>query len=196
MQAISKHSNFTQASLLKCSGFSAKIGLTLLFLVASLSSFAEETFPIPTNFYPVTEGVFRSGQPNAIEMKGLEKMGIKSILNLRQWHSDTTEAEGTNLQLSRVPMDAADVNDDNIVEALRILKTAEKPVLIHCWHGSDRTGAVVAMYRLIFENAPRETVLAELRKPEYGYHYNIYGNIERYIENVDIEAIRARVMAP
>ncbi|SET34567.1 tyrosine-protein phosphatase [Thorsellia anophelis] len=196
MQFYFKKMSFIQTSIVKLFSFKAQISLGVMMIMTSLPIWSEDSFPIPNNFYPVTEGIFRSGQPNALEMQGLEAMGIKSVLNLRQWHSDTNEAEGTNLQLSRVPMDAADVNDDNIVEALRILKTAEKPVLIHCWHGSDRTGAVVAMYRLVFEDTPREEVLAELRKPEYGYHYNIYANIERYIEHVDIDAIRARVMAP
>lgn len=169
--------------------------LTLLIAIQGLyaNTEAQAQTQLPDNFYPVSEGVFRSGQPSADNMQFLESSGFKSVLNLRQFHTDSSEAQGTQLQISRVPMDAAKINDDNIVKALKILKDAEKPVLIHCWHGSDRTGAVVAMYRLVFENAQKEDVIAELNQPKFGYHETVYPNIQRYLENVDIAAIKQRV---
>ncbi|VTR21330.1 Protein tyrosine/serine phosphatase [Serratia fonticola] len=74
-------------------------------------------------------------------------------------------------------INAAVINDDIVVAALREIRFALKPVLVHCWHGSDRTGLVVAMYRLVFENADKPAVLAELRKPEHGYHEKYYAGL-------------------
>jgi protein tyrosine/serine phosphatase len=43
-------------------------------------------------------------------------------------------------------------------------------VLLHCYHGSDRTGASVAMYRIIFENWSIENAVQEMKYGSYGYH--------------------------
>jgi protein tyrosine/serine phosphatase len=77
---------------------------------------------------------------------------------------------------------------------LRAIAQAEKPILIHCWHGSDRTGVVAAMYRMVFQNWPREQAIDEFVNGGFGYHASFYPNIERYLKRVDIEAIRRQVV--
>jgi tyrosine-protein phosphatase SIW14 len=149
----------------------------------------------PLNFHQVSAELYRSAQPNPTQMQSLQKRGIKTLLNLRQWHSDDSEAQDTNLVLRRVDMNAAVINDEKVVSALREIRFAQKPVLVHCWHGSDRTGLVVAMYRLVFENVSKASALAELRKPEYGYHENFYAGIVRYISSVDVSRIQKRVFS-
>jgi len=49
------------------------------------------------------------------------------------------------------------------------------------------------MYRIVFQNWSKSQAINELMKPEFGHHYNVYPNIVKYIENVDIEKIRAAV---
>lgn len=167
--------------------------LSVVLLVGSFAASANAT--IPGNYHQVSPELFRSSQPSAAQMQTLEQQGIKTVLNLRQWNDDNSEAKGTGLVLRRVAINAAVINDDVVVSALREIRFALKPVLVHCWHGSDRTGLVVAMYRLVFENADKPAVLAELRKPEHGYHENYYAGIARYIGDVDVSKIRQRVFA-
>ena len=62
--------------------------------------------------------MYRSAQPNHLQMQSLDRIGIRSVLNLRQWHSDADEAKGTGLILYRVPMNAAAINNDDVVIAL------------------------------------------------------------------------------
>ena len=100
------------------------------------------------NFYQLTDQVYRSQQPDDEEMRMLQAMGIRSVLNLREFHSDDDEARGTSLALYHVPVAAGDIDDRFVIEALRAIHLAEKPVLIHCWHGSDRTG-VVSSYNFV-----------------------------------------------
>lgn len=164
---------------------------TLLF--GSVTASAET--PLPQNFHQVSPELYRSAQPDAAQMRTFEQRGIKTVLNLRQWNNDDSEAKGTGLVLRRVSINAAVINDEKVVSALREIRVAQKPLLVHCWHGSDRTGLVVAMYRLVFENANKPQVLAELRQPEYGYHENFYGGIAAYISRVDVNQIRQRVFA-
>ncbi len=147
------------------------------------------------NFYRLDEQVYRSKQPDDEEMVALEAMGVRSILNLREYHSDQDDAEGTRLKLYHVPVNAGEIDDRFVVDALRAIAAAEKPILIHCWHGSDRTGVVAAMYRMVFQNWPRQQAIDEFINGGYGYHASFYPNIERYLETVDIEAVRRQVIS-
>ena len=148
------------------------------------------------NFYRLNDEVYRAKQPDDEQMRQLASMGMRSVLNLREYHSDDDEAEGTQLKLLHVPVNAGDIDDAFVVKALRSLRAAEKPVLIHCWHGSDRTGVVAAMYRMVFQDWPRDRAIDEFIHGGYGYHERFYPNIERYLQTVDVQAIRREVMAP
>jgi protein tyrosine/serine phosphatase len=147
------------------------------------------------NFYRLDEQVYRSKQPDDEEMAALEAMGVRSILNLREYHSDQDDAEGTRLKLYHVSVNAGEIDDRFVVDALRAIAAAEKPILVHCWHGSDRTGVVAAMYRMVFQNWPRQQAIDEFINGGYGYHASFYPNIERYLEKVNIDAIRRQVMS-
>lgn len=145
------------------------------------------------NFYRVSDELFRSRQPDDDDMPALQVMGIKSILNLREFHDDSEHANGYALELHRVPMNAGAINDEAMEQALMIIAQAKKPLLVHCWHGSDRTGAVVALYRMVFEGWPRERAIDEFVNGGYGYHESVYSEITTYLQNVDIERFKKRV---
>ncbi|SQI34896.1 Protein tyrosine/serine phosphatase [Leminorella richardii] len=146
------------------------------------------------NFYQIDDSLYRSGQPGVAQMKELEKRGVKSVLNLRNFHTDNDEAKGTSLALYHVPMEAGRFTELQVIEALKVIHRAPKPVLVHCWHGSDRTGLTVAMYRLVFQNWSKEDAIQELKQPEFGYHQWAYYNIIQYIEKVDVDSIRRQVI--
>jgi len=145
------------------------------------------------NFYKVDNGVFRSGQPSRQAFREMEQLGIKEVLNLRNYHNDNDEAEGTNLVLHRVAMSASSSEWDKLVKALQIINNRKGPIVIHCWHGSDRTGLIVALYRIVFQRWTKEDALNELENGGYGYHA-IYGNIKTFIRNLAIEDFRNEVM--
>ncbi len=153
--------------------------------------------PVPSrhleNFYKLDDKVYRSAQPGEEGFKELEQLGVRNVLSFRDYHAD--EAEGTSLKLFRVKMEAGEITDEKVVEALRIIKKANGPILIHCWHGSDRTGLVSAMYRIVFQNWSKEDAIDELMHGGYGYH-SLYKNIPKYIRKVDVEGIRKPVMIP
>lgn len=146
------------------------------------------------NFYQVSDDVYRSGQPSKDQMAQLEQQGIKSIINLRAMHSDRDEVDGTNLTSYWVRINAGNITDEKMISVLKLIKKSPKPVLIHCWHGSDRTGVTIAMYRLVFQNWSKQAAIDELMQPEYGHHYNYYPNIVQYLDNVDIDYIKAQVL--
>ncbi len=146
------------------------------------------------NFYKLDDRVYRSEQPDKKDFSELKTLGIRNVLNFREYHSDD-DGKDSGLKLYRVQMDAGDVTTANVVEALRIIRNAEGPVLIHCWHGSDRTGLISAMYRLVFQGWSKDDAIDELIHGGYGYH-SMYKNIPEFIRQSDIEGIRKQVFAP
>ena len=151
------------------------------------------------NFWQVTSEFYRAGQPTAHGFRELDDFGIRTVINLRQTVSDVSLAAGTGITLIRVPMKSRYVAENRgarIVKAMRALKAAmeEGPVMVHCHHGSDRTGVIVALWRVLYEGWSRQQALDELISGGYGYH-PIWANIPRYLRKVDLKDLRARVEA-
>ncbi len=147
------------------------------------------------NLYRITPTLYRSGQPSAAGMKNLESLGIRTVINLRATNSDDAEASGTSLRLQNTKILTWHITDAHVIEVMRILKKSENgPFLIHCNHGSDRTGLMTAMYRVLEQNWNAEDALAELVKGGYGFH-RIWSNIPRYLRKVSAEELRARINA-
>ena len=177
--------------------------LSLVFaLLVSVSTFGQSytakkiTIPGSTmdNVYEIDNNVYRSEQPTAADFKAMQKFGIHEVLNLRNRHSDVNEAKGTKIILYRVKMKAHHVTYEKIIEALRIIKNRKGPIVFHCHHGSDRTGVLCAMYRIVFQNIPKEEAIREMKEGGFGFH-RIYSNLTRLIQNADVEYIRQEVFA-
>lgn len=154
---------------------------------------ATPALPGVENAYCVSSTLYRSGQPDEEGFRIIEAAGIKSILNLREYHSDDDEAEGTSLKLIHYPVAAGKVNEQDIEAILKLLRRAPKPVLVHCWHGSDRTGIVVAAYRIIEQRHPVEAAEKEFTDDRFGHHEFWYGNLRKLLHNTDWKALRKRL---
>ena len=175
------------------------IGLLLstTFFIGATSRPAEWAQPISQegvpNLFKVTDHLYRSAQPSAAGMKNLESIGIRTVINLRAFHSDHAEVAGTALLNEELSVKTWHLEDEDVARVLRMLKdTARGPYLVHCQHGADRTGTMIAMYRIIFQGWSKEKAIDELVNGGYGFH-PIWKNILEYVQNVDVEKIRAAV---
>jgi len=150
--------------------------------------------PVPSatlkNWYQVDADVYRSEQPTREGFKEIRANGIKTIINLRSSHSDASLVEGLGLGLVEIPMTAAGFTEDDVVKVLKAIRAAPKPVLVHCQYGADRTGVVMAMYRIIIQGWTKAEAVAELRGGGYGFHGFQYPNIPAFIENADVARIK------
>jgi protein tyrosine/serine phosphatase len=99
--------------------------------------------------------------------------------------------------MQRIGINTWDINDNNVILALRTLRSAQQqgPVLLHCQHGADRTGLITAMYRILYQSWTKEQALEELTQGGYGYH-SMWKNIPDYLRRVDVEKIRQGVNLP
>ena len=144
------------------------------------------------NLNQVGPNIFRSAQPTPDGFKALEsKLGIKTVLSLRNFHSDLPLLSGTTLDLKSVPMDPLYITTDEVTKALSILVAESKlhPVLVHCQHGSDRTGVVMAMYRVVVQGWDKDKAIAEMENGGFGFHA-IFFNIPNFVKNADIAKYR------
>ena len=162
----------------------------------------ESPYPqFPKNFHKINEKIYRSGQPDEDEFFSLYTFnGIRSVLNLRENNSDKDEIDAVNkrwknaVSLYEIPLDTGEITEADLYKILTVIRDAPKPLLIHCWHGSDRTGCAVAAYRIIFENWSVEDAVSELMKPEYGHHKTIYTNIPTLLRKADWKKIKETVL--
>lgn len=149
---------------------------------------------VSSNLFQVDQGFYRSEQLQDKDIALLQELGVKTVLNLRSFHSDDDLLKGTGIESVRVPINTWAINDNNVTAALKALRAAQKegPVILHCLHGADRTGLVTAMYRVLYQNWSKEVALKELTEGGYGYHA-MWTNIPTYFNTVDIEKIRVAV---
>ena len=122
-----------------------------------------------TNDGVIAEGVLRSNNPDADRFKDYAAQGVRTVLNLRH---DTDRApfalakERTNtngMQFVSYPMAARRApTRDELLGLIDLLPTLEKPVLIHCKSGADRTGLVGAIWRMEIEGEPLDKAREEL----------------------------------
>ncbi|MCU0294251.1 MAG: dual specificity protein phosphatase family protein [Thermoanaerobaculaceae bacterium] len=145
------------------------------------------------NLHRIDAHVYRSAQPTAAGMRELEKLGIRTVLCLRDFHDDVDEAKGTALRLVRIELNAWRTDEAELAQALRVLVApANWPVLVHCQHGADRTGLVSALYRITVQGWDRELAIDEMTRGGFGFH-SLWKGIPRFVRKVDAESIRSQL---
>ena len=142
------------------------------------------------NLHRVSPTLFRSAQPTAAGMKNLEQLSIKTVINLRSFHSDRDELENTSLAYEHLTMKAWHPEYKEAVAFLKIATDpARAPVLVHCQHGADRTGTMCALYRIVIQNWTKEDAIKEMTDGGYNYH-EIWTNLPDWIQDLDIDALK------
>ena len=144
------------------------------------------------NLYKVSETLYRGQQPTAEGFAELEKLGIKTVVNLRSLHSDRSKLKGTNLVYEHIRMEAWDPEQAEVEQFLNIVTDpARQPVFVHCLHGADRTGTMVAVYRIVVEDWEKEKALEEMTQGPFGFH-EMFQGLPEFIEGMNVEQLREK----
>ncbi len=147
------------------------------------------------NFHVVVPKLlYRSAQPERKEFIELQRKGCRSILNLRTKHSDLPKISG--LRLKEYRLASHHLTQEDIVQALEIIRRADMPLLIHGNKGTDRTGVIVAAFRIVFQNWSVADALKEFQDSVNGLHRYIYRKFPRLIKRTDWAAVKSRVGVP
>ncbi len=147
-----------------------------------------------SNLHQVDERLYRSAQPTADGMQALASFGVERVLSLRQFHHNDDACVGTTLESLHVQM-TADIHHEHVVEALRLILASPRPILVHCFHGADRTGVVVALYRILVQGWGRRQALHEMLYGGYGFR-RYQSAAERYVRGLsrrDLQQMRRQL---
>ncbi len=148
-----------------------KIGLLacLAAFAIPITSFSQEELFIH-NFHRVDDHVWRGAQPSGEGLRALAANGAKTILDLRPAEERTggekKEAESLGMKYLNDPMNGFHApTDEQIQKALNTLADSSAwPVFVHCKYGEDRTGTVIACYRIKHDGWDNRKALNEARK--------------------------------
>jgi protein tyrosine/serine phosphatase len=138
------------------------------------------------NFHQVNPQLYRGAQPKAGGLKSLKAIGVKTIVNLRgkdeQTGAEGEEARSLGLRYYNVPLpEFSRPPDEQVLQVLNLINTAEnQPVFVHCRHGEDRTGTIIACYRITHDGW---TAVASKKEAEkFGMSWTQFG-MKKYIDS-------------
>ena len=143
------------------------LALCLCFWTASASDLAAVKH-VP-NFDKVNDHIYRSGQPSAVGLEELGAFGIKQVIDLRE-PGASEKAEGAKLSKLGVkyfnvpfpPFSAP--TQEQVGSVLAMLMDSDSgTILVHCRRGKDRTGTVIACYRIQHDGWTNQRALQEAK---------------------------------
>lgn len=129
--------------------------LSALFCLTAVWATAGQDSKLP-HFFQVDEGIYRGAQPKAHHFAQLAKMGVATVVSLRSTGDGVEEerklVESLGMRFVNIPLRGYRTPPDaSVRQAVAELEAAQatgKPVFVHCKLGKDRTGTVVACYRM------------------------------------------------
>jgi protein tyrosine/serine phosphatase len=145
--------------------------------IASILAFAFLLFPanggasenaLP-NFHQVKWQLYRGAQPRSEGLKQLSDWGIKTIINLggagENSMDESKTATALGLQYFNVPLPAMGrPSTEQVNKVITLLNDPNNaPIFVHCKNGKDRTGAIIACYRIAHEGWTADQALAEAK---------------------------------
>ena len=163
---------------------------------ASVEKSIEWSKPIDKsfNFYEVTPLLYRSALPDKNNLPSINQQNIKTVITFikeddRKWLGDSQ----AKIQLVNYPIHADRVDDDDVLDVLKIIKASENKgdaVLLHCKHGQNRTGLFVAMYRVVVQRWTKEQAIDEMVQGIESTELDDVEDAMAYIKEANVRKIR------
>lgn len=160
-----------------------------ILLVQSLTTYAQATNKTVTagieNFGKVNDNYYRGSQPIADEFSELKKLGIKTIIDLRE---DSVKDSGTlaraaGLQYINIPLTTkrAATNDQAEYFLQLVNDQANWPVFVHCKGGRHRTGEMTAIYRITRDGWTADQAYDEMKKYDFEDSFFYPRSLKKYV---------------
>ncbi|HSB29124.1 MAG TPA: dual specificity protein phosphatase family protein [Pyrinomonadaceae bacterium] len=127
------------------------------------------------NLHQVNLNLYRGGQPASKGLQRLKQLGIKTVINLRddddRARQEESAAKAAGLTYFNIPLSTFGRPTDATVDRiLALINTPEnQPVFVHCHRGADRTGTVIAIYRIEHDGWSSEKAKAEAKQFGLGF---------------------------
>ncbi|CAN5305456.1 hypothetical protein BH11CYA1_BH11CYA1_38600 [soil metagenome] len=149
--------------------------------------------PSISNFDIVSEGLWRGAAPSNHGMKKLAESGVKTIVDLRLTGQGAAEeasvAKKLGIKYIHLPLGFMGPSLLKVAQFLNIVNEPKnQPVFVHCRYGADRTGALVAVFRVIHDHWSFNQAYSEMRS----HHFKPWlASLKRMVARVgDDEAVQ------
>jgi tyrosine-protein phosphatase SIW14 len=136
------------------------------------------------NFGRVAGNLYRGAQPSAEGFAELKKLGVGIVVNFRDEPSEQTKeqrtAEALGMRYVGIGWHARkEPTDAQVAEFLHLVRAnPQSKIFVHCHWGADRTGVMVATYRIAEERWTAEQATAEMK----AFHLHFWlPHLKRYV---------------
>lgn len=144
------------------------------------------------NLHKVGDHLYRGAQPKKEGVAELKKLGIKTIVNFRDSQKDLELLEGTDFKYVSIPVNTFRPKIEQFQQFINLFKDpAGLPVFVHCKHGADRTGAAVALYRVMIRDWTVDAAVEEMLRGGYNFH-TMHRHLEKFVRRFVREARSGR----
>ena len=140
------------------------------------------------NFGRVTENLYRGGQPTPDGLNALHAMGVGIIVNFREEPTkvaiEKRQVESLGMKSVEIPWSANHTTPTGkIVEFLDLVRAnPDTKIFVHCRRGADRTGVMIASYRVAVEHESAADAVSEMHR--YHYDWLLRSQLKRYIQSL------------
>jgi len=127
---------------------------------------AQQAAGVP-NFHQVNPNVYRGAQPTEQGFQSLASLGVKTIIDLRggggRSHNEQKVVEAAGMHYIAMPLSGHSApSDEQVSKLLTLLNDSSSgPVFVHCRRGADRTGTIIACYRISHDHWDNAKALSE-----------------------------------
>ena len=129
------------------------------------------------NFAQVNDHYYRGSQPTADQFAELKRLGIKTVIDLREDYKKDEETSVRDLGMNffRIPLKTrvAATEEQTAFFLGLVNDPANWPVYVHCKGGRHRTGAMTGIYRITHDGWTADQVWEEMKK--YDFESGIFG---------------------
>lgn len=121
------------------------------------------------NAFQVNASLFRGAQPSASGLAELAKLGITIVVNLRESgpevESERRQAEALGLRYVSIPVGGWSAPTmKQVAEFLTLLRRSPgEKIFVHCHRGRDRTGVMIAAWRIAERHWTAGQAIREMR---------------------------------
>jgi protein tyrosine/serine phosphatase len=142
------------------------------------------------NLFQMSPTLYRSALPDGGAVPLLKNLKVATVINFLP-EADSNWLSEPDINQVQLPYRTNHVDDADVLKTLRAIQSAEAkgPVLMHCKHGSDRTGLMAAMYRVVVQGWSKEDALSEMTQGGFGESGHFRDSV-RYVMQADVDKLR------
>lgn len=164
----------------------ASIALLLISMLTLGTSVEAQVVPRIgiDNFGQINQNYYRGAQPTANEFVELQRLGIKTVIDLQDDGNSREPAwvRTAGMQYLNIPLSSTQpATDDQTEQFLKLVNEPQNwPVFVHCAGGRHRTGEMTAIYRITRDSWTADQAYREMKQYDY-YSIGGHGPLKDYV---------------